>query len=111
MIGSAITPLAYLLAGSLADRVAEPLMAEGGALAGTVGRLLGVGSGRGIGLIVVLTGLVVALAPLLAAFIRPIRRVEVELPDAVPGSATGAPGKLAAAGESSALFDKDGKLG
>jgi DHA3 family macrolide efflux protein-like MFS transporter len=101
MIGSAITPLAYLLAGSLADRVAEPLMAEGGALAGTVGRLLGVGSGRGIGLIVVLTGLVVALAPLLAAFIRPIRRVEVELPDAVPGSATGAPGKLAAAGVSS----------
>jgi len=39
-------PLAYLLAGPLADRVAEPLMAEGGALAGTVGRVLGVGSGR-----------------------------------------------------------------
>jgi DHA3 family macrolide efflux protein-like MFS transporter len=94
MIGSAITPLAYLLAGPLADRVAEPLMAEGGALAGSVGRILGVGPGRGMGLIVVLTGLVVALAPLLAAFIRPIRRVEVELPDA------GAPGELAAAGDS-----------
>jgi len=100
MIGSAITPLAYLLAGPLADRVAEPLMAEGGALAGTAGRLLGVGSGRGFGLIVVLTGLVVALAPLLAASIRPIRRVEVELPDAVPGSAAGAPGELAASGDS-----------
>ena len=95
MIGSAITPLAYLLAGPLADRVAEPLMAEGGALAGTAGRILGVGPGRGIGLIVVLTGLVVAVAPLLAALIRPIRRVEVELPDAVPGGATGAPGELA----------------
>jgi len=86
MLGSAITPLAYLLAGPLADRVAEPLMAEGGAFAGTFGRFLGTGAGRGIGLIVVLTGLVVALAPLLAAFIRPIRRVELELPDAVPGS-------------------------
>jgi DHA3 family macrolide efflux protein-like MFS transporter len=100
MIGSAITPLAYLLAGPLADRVAEPLMAEGGALASSAGRILGVGSGRGIGLIVVLTGLVVALAPLLAALIRPIRRVEVELPDAVPDSAARAPGELAAAGDS-----------
>ncbi len=95
MIGSAITPLAYLLAGPLADRVAEPLMAEGGALAGSAGRILGVGPGRGIGLIIVLTGLVVAIAPLIAAFIRPIRRVEVELPDAVPGSAVGAPGQTA----------------
>ena len=100
MIGSAITPVAYLLAGPLADRVAEPLMAEGGALAGTVGRILGVGPGRGIGLIVVLTGLVVALAPLLATFIRPIRRVEVELPDAVPGNATEAPGELSTTGDS-----------
>lgn len=83
MIGSAITPLAYLIAGPLADRVAEPLMAEGGALAGTAGRILGTGSGRGFGLIVVLTGLVVAIAPLLAAFIRPVRRVELDLPDAV----------------------------
>lgn len=81
MIGSAITPLAYLLAGPLADRVAEPLMAEGGALAATAGRLLGVGTGRGMGLIIILTGLVVALAPLIAAFIRPIRRVELDLPD------------------------------
>lgn len=85
MIGSAITPLAYLLAGPLADRIAEPLMAEGGALAGSVGRLLGTGPGRGIGLIVVVTGLIVAVAPLIAAAIRPIRRVELELPDAVAG--------------------------
>ena len=99
MIASAITPLAYLFAGVLADRIAEPLMAEGGALAGTAGRMLGVGPGRGFGLIVVLTGLVVAVAPIVAFFIRPIRRVEVELPDAVPISATEAPGELAAAGD------------
>jgi MFS transporter, DHA3 family, macrolide efflux protein len=100
MIGSAITPLAYLLAGPLADRLAEPLMAEGGALAASAGRILGVGTGRGYGLIIVLTGLVVALAPLVAALIRPIRRVELELPDAVPDTAGEAPGAPAADGDS-----------
>ncbi|HNS50654.1 MAG TPA: MFS transporter [Anaerolineae bacterium] len=83
MIGSAITPLAYLLAGPLADRVAEPLMAEEGALAGSLGQLLGVGAGRGYGLIIVLTGLLVAAAPAVTATVRPIRRVELELPDVV----------------------------
>ena len=86
MIGSAITPLAYLLAGPLADRAAEPLMAGGGALAGSLGRILGVGAGRGYGLIIVLTGLVVAAAPVIASFVRPIRRVELDLPDVVPGA-------------------------
>jgi DHA3 family macrolide efflux protein-like MFS transporter len=83
MIASSITPQAYLLAGPLADRVAEPLMAADGALAGSVGRVLGVGAGRGIELIFVVTGLVVAIDPLLALFVRAIRRVELELPDAV----------------------------
>jgi len=83
MIGSAITPLAYLLAGPLADRVAEPVMAEGGALAGTLGWVLEAGPGRGYGLIIVVTGLVVAIAPIVAALIRPIRRVDLDLPDAV----------------------------
>lgn len=93
MVGSAITPVAYLLAGPLADRVAEPFMASGGALAGTVGRILDLGTGRGFGLIIVLTGLVVALAPLLAALIRPIRCVELELPDVLLNGDVRAPGE------------------
>ena len=90
MIGSAITPLAYLLAGPVADRVAEPLMAEGGALAGSLGQLLGVGAGRGYGLILLLTGLVVTAAPAVAALVRPIRRVELDLPDVVPDAGSAA---------------------
>jgi len=82
MIASGITPIAYLVAGPLADRVAEPLMAEGGALADSLGRVLGVGHGRGYGLIITLTGLFIVLAPLVAGLLRPIRRLEVELPDA-----------------------------
>ena len=58
MIGKAASPFAYLLAGPLADRVFEPMLVADGALSGSVGQIIGVGSGRGIGLIFVLMGIV-----------------------------------------------------
>lgn len=45
-------PLAYVLAGPLADKVFGPALQPGGALAATVGRLVGLGPGRGMGLMV-----------------------------------------------------------
>jgi DHA3 family macrolide efflux protein-like MFS transporter len=77
------TPLAYLSAGPLADRVIGPLLLDGGALSGTVGQVLGVGPGRGIGLMFIMMGtLVVATAGW--GYLQPrIRLVEDELPDAV----------------------------
>lgn len=51
------TPIAYLIAGPLSDRVFEPLMAPGGALAASVGAIIGVGRGRGIALLLMLLGL------------------------------------------------------
>lgn len=79
------------LSGPLADAVFEPLMAEGGALAGSVGALIGAGPGRGIALIFLLTGAGVILASL-AGWLSPrLRRVEDELPDLLaPAAATGA---------------------
>jgi DHA3 family macrolide efflux protein-like MFS transporter len=75
------------LAGPLADGVFEPLMAAGGPLAGSLGLLLGVGPGRGIGLLFVVTGALVMLATA-AGWLSPrIRRVEEELPDALPSAA------------------------
>lgn len=86
MLAIFITPLAYLTAGPLADRVFEPLMREGGALASTVlGTLLGAGPGRGIGLIYVLSGVLVILISGIAYLNPHIRRLEEEVPDAVPG--------------------------
>ncbi len=86
MLATMITPLAYLAAGPLADQVFEPLMQEGGALAATVlGTLLGTGPGRGIGLIYVLSGMLVILISLIAYLNPRIRRLEEEVPDAVPG--------------------------
>ena len=57
MLASLVSPLAILAAGPLADRVFEPLMAEDGAMADSVGALIGTGEGRGIALLVILSGL------------------------------------------------------
>ncbi len=66
MIAWASLPLAYVAAGPLADRVFEPLLAEGGLLVGTVGRIIGVGKGRGIGLMFVVLGGMILLSVLAA---------------------------------------------
>ncbi|MDH4116970.1 MAG: MFS transporter [Acidimicrobiia bacterium] len=55
-------PVAYVVAGPLADLVFEPLMAPGGALESTLGQVVGVGPGRGIALIFGLAGVLVVLA-------------------------------------------------
>jgi len=74
-------PLGYLISGPLSDRLFEPLMAEGGALAGALGPIFGVGPGRGVGLFLTLLG-VSALLTLAAGYLHPrIRLVEDELPD------------------------------
>lgn len=81
MVGRAATPLAYLLAGPLADGIFNPLLAAHGPLAGNVGRLLGVGAGRGIGLIFVFMG-ALALAFTGIGMLSPrLRLVEQEIPD------------------------------
>ncbi len=85
LISRSIMPLAFLLAGPLADRVFEPLMRPGGVLAESLpGMLIGVGVGRGIGLMFVISGLLLMLATAYA-FLNPrIRNLESELPDALP---------------------------
>ena len=83
MIAWSTLPLAYVMAGPLADKVFVPLLVAGGPLAGTVGRVLGVGPGRGIGLLFVALGTFVVLISA-AGFLSPrLRLVEQELPDIV----------------------------
>ncbi len=71
-------PLAFLLAGPLADKVFEPMMAPDGLLAGSVGALLGVGPGRGIGLIFVCLGFVVLAIVVPSYGYRPLRQLDEE---------------------------------
>ena len=87
MLAFSIIPVAYALAGPLSERVFEPLMAVGGPLAESVaGRVIGSGPGRGIGLMFVLAGLLHVLSALTSFLYSPIRRIDLELPDAVPDS-------------------------
>jgi DHA3 family macrolide efflux protein-like MFS transporter len=73
-------PIAYLLAGPLADYLLVPLLLPEGPLAGTVGRILGVGPGRGIGLQFILMGLFLLLL-VAGAWLHPrLRRVEADTP-------------------------------
>ena len=83
MIAWSMTPLAYIVAGPLADRVFKPLLMEGGALADSIGLLIGVGPGRGTGLMFMVVG---ALSIVVAAlgYLNPhVRNVEDELPDVI----------------------------
>ena len=88
MIAWSSLPLAYLISGPLADRVFEPLLAEGGLLASSFGQVIGVGTGRGIGLLFMVLGAVTLLATVVSYLYPPLRKVEAELPDAIPDQAS-----------------------
>ncbi|MFN2158384.1 MAG: MFS transporter [Anaerolineales bacterium] len=85
MIAFSIMPIANIAAGLLADKVFEPLMAKGGFLGGTIiGVAIGVGSGRGIALIFVISALFLWLSSIIAFATPRIRNLELEIPDAIP---------------------------
>ncbi|MBK9942044.1 MAG: amino acid adenylation domain-containing protein [Kouleothrix sp.] len=84
MIAFSTMPLGYLLAGPLADRVFEPWLANGGWLAPSLGAILGVGAGRGIGLLFIVAGLLTVAVTVAGYFYPQLWHLEHELPDADP---------------------------
>ena len=82
-ISGSCLPLAYLVAGPLADRIFEPLMKVNGPLAGTIGQLIGTGPGRGIGLMFIVLGTLTILITIIAYQYAPLRLVEDQLPDVI----------------------------
>jgi DHA3 family macrolide efflux protein-like MFS transporter len=73
IIAGSSLPLAYLLAGPLADYVFEPLLSNSGPLASSIGRIIGTGAGRGIGLLFILLGILQFLVTLFSFFYTPLR--------------------------------------
>lgn len=76
---------AYGVSGPLADHVFNPLLMEGGLLAPTLGKLIGMGPGRGIGLMFVVCGMLVVVSALVLSRIRSIRALALNV-DAGAGS-------------------------
>jgi hypothetical protein len=81
LIAQITAPVAMLLAGPLADRVFEPAMLPGGALAGPLGWLVGNAPGSGMSLILLATGLLGGAVGLVGYLIPKVRDVEILLPD------------------------------
>jgi hypothetical protein len=89
------TTVAYLIGGPLADYVFEPRLAANGALADSIGQVIGVGPGRGIALLFSIAGLLIMLTGVVGYLYPHVRRLEDELPDVVADTAPGADAQLA----------------
>ncbi|MGI5183219.1 non-ribosomal peptide synthetase/MFS transporter [Dactylosporangium sp. CA-152071] len=85
MLAVAMTPLAFLTAPPLTSLV-TPLLRPGGALAGTVGEVVGVGTDRGAGLVLVACGVLLVVWGALGLAYRPLHRMEDDLPDVSAGA-------------------------
>ncbi|MBA4538401.1 MFS transporter [Bacillus aquiflavi] len=68
--------VAYVIAGVLADYVFNPALVEGGVLADTVGKIIGTGETRGIGLLIILAGLGLIITALFVSKSKGIREME-----------------------------------
>ncbi len=83
MVTRVAQPAAFVIAGLLADWIFEPLLSTDGLLTGSVGLWIGVGPGRGSGLLFIVMGVAMTLVTLVSYRYPPLRRIEEELPDAL----------------------------
>ncbi|WDZ82471.1 non-ribosomal peptide synthetase/MFS transporter [Micromonospora cathayae] len=83
-------PIGFALLAPAATALFEPMLAPGGALAGSVGAVIGTGEGRGIGFAYVVFGAMLVLVTLGGFAIRLLRRFDLEVEDSLPDDLIGA---------------------
>jgi MFS family permease len=83
MIAWSTVPLSYMAAGPLAEFVCEPLLKKDGPLAATVGQVIGVGSGRGIGFLFIIMGFLTLLITIAGYLYPRLRLLEDEVADTI----------------------------
>ncbi len=84
MIAQISAPLSMLIAGPLADKIAEPLMQNPGSLLSRLfGDIFGRGPGSGMALIITISSVLVMFVAIIGAGIRNIRDVEDLIPDQI----------------------------
>ena len=81
MIEKFLLVIAHLSVAPLVEFILRPLMSQNGMLAGSIGRVIGVGDGRGMALLFLLMGLLNMSAVLVAYRTPELRRLERELND------------------------------
>ncbi|MPZ25910.1 MAG: amino acid adenylation domain-containing protein [Micromonosporaceae bacterium] len=83
-------PLGFAVVAPLGEGLLEPLMATDGALAPSLGAVIGTGPGRGLALLYVLLGLAILGLVLVAMRTGRLARFDDEVPDADPDDLVGA---------------------
>ncbi|GAB1510324.1 non-ribosomal peptide synthetase/MFS transporter [Actinophytocola sp. KF-1] len=89
----ATLPLGFAVLVPASGAFLEPLFAPGGALAGSVGAVIGTGPGRGLAFAMIVAGLVLAVVALGAYRFRRLRLLDVLTPDAPADAAVWSPGE------------------
>jgi DHA3 family macrolide efflux protein-like MFS transporter len=80
MLCAAAMPLAFAIAGPISDRLFEPMMAAGGPLAGILGPVIGVGTGRGIALLFMICGALFVFLGAIGFLYKPLRHIQTGVP-------------------------------
>ncbi|MER7706690.1 amino acid adenylation domain-containing protein [Kitasatospora sp. NPDC097605] len=89
MVAWSTLPIGFAVVAPLGPRLVQPWVDENGALADTVGRLIGTGEGRGIGLLYLLFGLAMALLVAVCLAVPALRHFDRDVPDAEPDDLVG----------------------
>lgn len=72
--------VAYALSGVLVDYVFTPLLLKGGVLANSVGKIIGIGSGRGTGFLIFIAGVLLSVTSVILYNVKVINKLEKEVP-------------------------------
>ncbi|UZE26267.1 MFS transporter [Pseudomonas sp. B21-056] len=91
MLTIAATSLVIFVGGLLVDHWFQPALVSGGLYADSIGLWLGVGAGRGVGMLFVVAGALFALLPLGILLYRPMRRLAEAQPQAETVQASDSP--------------------
>lgn len=67
---------AYALTGILADYVFTPMLLDSGALADSVGKILGTGSGRGSGFLILMAGVMLCVTSVILYSVKSVKKLE-----------------------------------
>ncbi|MGM1047571.1 MAG: MFS transporter [Bacillota bacterium] len=67
---------AYALSGVLTDYVFTPLLVNGGVLADSVGKIIGTGSGRGTGFLIIIAGMLLCVTSVILYNAKSVKKLE-----------------------------------